>query len=460
MTRSFVARLGTAALMALAALMLAGCLGKSSSGSAQVRTINLATGSDTASVAIALSNGADAYNFPTAANAVTSNGTISGYLTVNATAYSVNVTPSGPNGTGTPVYDWASFGSGDIYTGVVWGTTATGLHFSPLGENDLASSISAGFGAVRILNATGTTGSINVYLTQDVGGAETALSSASPIASAVQGSTVSSFRVLPVGSYRLRVTDYTSGAVLLDATPVPIVSQQYLSIAVTSATTSGVLANASLIVEQGAYTQLVNSGAVPGRLRVAAGVQQAGAVTVSVDGTPFIDTGYTSPLAGPYANIAAGAHTITVSVNGTAVSTISQTIASGNDYTLLAWGPANGASAAINLDDNSLPLAGDYKIRVVNGSATAGSVALADNYLPITNSMLNLNSVAVGSFATPVNTSQDLNAQLSIKSLGNQTLAATWGSTLMPLQLPTGAIYTIFALDGNASPVATLVRDR
>lgn len=449
MTRSFVARLGTAALMAMAALMLAGCLGKSGGGSAQLRVINLATGSDTNNVAIALTNGSQAYSFPTVANAISNGGQISGYTDVNATAYSVNLTPGG---TGTPVARWASLGSGAHYTGVVWGSSS-GLQFATLQEDDVTTSISAGFGAVRILNATGSTGAIKVYLTLDTNGAELPLSQATPIA-LVQGSTVSSFASLPqAANYRLRVQDATSNNILLDTTPVAINSQQYTTIVVTSATDNGVLANASLIVEQGGFTQLVQATAVPGRLRIAAGVEQSGVVSVTVDGVAFNGaSGYTSPIAGAYANIAAGAHTIAVSVGSTVVQTLTQTVANGTDYTLLVAGPAASPTVLLNTDDNSLPLLGDYKIRAINGSSSAGPITVNDNFTPV------VSSVSFGTISGFNNYLPDLAAQLNVVA-GNTTLQS-WGDRLTPLQLPAGAAYSVFVLGGGTSPVATLIRDR
>ncbi|MDE2397551.1 MAG: DUF4397 domain-containing protein [Burkholderiales bacterium] len=477
MTRSFVARLGTAALMALAALMLAGCLGKSSSSSAQLRVINLATGSDTANVAVSLSNGSDAYSFPAVANAINNGGTMSGYTGVNAVGYNVDLVASGTSGsTGALATRIASFGSGDHYTGVVWGPS-NNLQFATLQEDDVSNTLpSAGYAAVRVLNATGTTGSINVYLTQDTtdpSGAtvEVPLNQATPIVSAVAGGAVSSFKVVPQASnYRLRVTDPYSN-VLLDTPSVNIGSQQYLTIAVTSSTTNGVVTNASLIAEQGAYTQLLTAAAVPGRLRIAAGVEQAGVVSVSVDGTPF-GADSPSPLVGQYDTIAAGAHTISVSVKlgtGAIQSTtqVSQSIVNGGDYSLLVWGPAASPTVTLNQDDNSLPASGNFKIRVVNGSMAAGTVALTDNSVAISNGTSSLNAVTVGSFSPAINAAQDLNALLSVRSIGSSTPINTWTGTLTtPLQLPAGAVYSVFVLGGItnstgvAVPVATLVRDR
>ena len=116
-----------------------------------------------------------------------------------------------------------------------------------------------------------------------------------------------------------------------------------------------------------------------GRVRVLHASPDAPAVDVLVDGAKVIEglpfKEYTEYLALP-----AGSHEIRVNVSGTSTTVLNATptVEAGRDYTAIAMGFAGGKQPALSLallvDDNTLPVGNQIKVRVVHGAPSAPAV--------------------------------------------------------------------------------------
>jgi len=435
MTRSTMVRRSWAALISTTALLLASCGGSGGdNGTAQLRVLNAT--SDLTSI--------DMYLGDSVNTAAVNADSVSSYKSFDAQSYTVKITSAG-NPTSLFSSTW-SFSKDQHYTGVVWGRNGS-LSFTTLPEDGTTTDISSNSSRVRVYNATTNSGALDVYLTQNLDD----LSTASPTSANVGSNTLSGFKELTTGTYRLRVTSANSpNDVRLDTT-VTLPSQEFATILVTAGS-GGFLVNGYLVQQQGALTLLKNPKA---RLRLAAGVEGAAAVSVNFGSTLTIPA-LQSPFVGPYTLVDAGSPIVNVQVGGTDLDNGlgTRTLAPAGDYTILTYGTGTAATAALINDDNRLPNSGYYKIRLVNSSASNPLVTLmvAGGYVTDASNL----AVGSGSPYTPyVATNTVTGTEIQVLS----------GSTTLPPLLsgqnpsPLG-VYSIFVLGGDTSKVVRLSKDR
>ena len=458
MTRSLIARLGWATLLAGATALLAACIGGGGgdSGSAQLRVLNLST--NLASVDVSLS-GAKTFS------AVTTN-TLTSSTSVTAQAYTMSVSQTGDATTlfSSPF----SLSKDQHYTGLVWGAS-DGLRFSllPEDEND---SLSSGTTAVRVFNATINSGAFDVYLTPATQNVPD-LSVVAPTRSNVQPASTSSsglsgYAVVNTGSYRLRITAAGNpNDVRLDVPSVTLSDVQYATVIITAGT-GNALVNATILIQQGTVLTSFNNG--QSRIRVVAGVQlnsdnTRSSISVAVDGSALASGTQASPAVGPYTEITAGNHDIAVSLNGSVVSTTTQAFTAGGDYTLMAYGPQASPQVVLLADDNSVPVTGKVSLRVVNGDDTAGPISLlVDNgnvYVP------DILPGTASSYVLANATTNNVQSSLEIDSQNASTFGPIYRNDAQTLI--SQGVYTIFLLRGGLStttsqpaPTGILRKDR
>ena len=436
MIRSLSVRRGLALLMAASTCLLAACGSSSSSGGdAQWRVLNLTLASDLPSV--------DVYSDTTSTPAFSgvTTGVVSNYSTIASGTYVVRVGATG--NTNTLFSGSYTLSPNQHYTGLVWGSTGA-LQFATLPEDDDTTLIAAGNSQVRVYNATAGSGALDVYLTQNISD----LTNATPTVSGVTSAALSGYKALVAGTYRLRVTSAGNpGDVRLDVPAVTLTAQQDASIIITSGA-GGVLVNGALLVQQGAVTTYGNGQS---RLRVAAGEPAgSGTVSVLVDGQP-LTSNLSSPVVSAYATIVAGDHTVDVQLNGTSISTTTQTFTAGADYTLLAYKP-DASGVQLLSDDNLLPAIGQVKMRLINADATQPLLTLL-----VDNALLT-SDVVPGAVSTAITTPTVTNQTSTVVVTPSNTSTTLYTSP--PVTLQSQGVYSVFMLGGGSSTTGVLRKDR
>jgi hypothetical protein len=368
-------------------------------------------------------------------------------ITLDANTYTVNVNS---------VNDGAALFTGAYglakdkhYTVVLWGRQ-TALRLSTLPEDEDAATITAGNARVRFFNATVDTGSLDVFVTPTT----VDLGDATPTQSSLTTGTLGGFRDLSGGTYRLRVTGAGDpNDIRLDIPSITLVTGTYNTLMLTAGA-GGVLVNGTLIQQQAAVTALKNTNA---RVRLVASIPGAGNVGATLGSTTLVGS-LRSPGIGPYTLVPAGAQTVTVRVNGTAFSSVTNTFDRGADYTMLAYGSSGGANqVAVITDDNRLPsVTTRAKIRIVNGTAGIDPLTMQVDYLTQT-ATSNIASGTGSAYATVVSSGSsrlDITSPTAVDPLFTNTAAS--GTNLLQPQ----GVYTVFMLGGQTLPAGRLSRDR
>lgn len=419
---------GAAALAAA----VAGCGGGSSStGSAQLRVLNVAT--DVASVDLTLDDATISKG--------TAVDTLTGYVDVDPDTYDVDVLATGSSSSLNNAS--RSFAQDKHYTAVVWGR-ASALKLSTLPEDDSEDDISTGKAKLRVFSATIELGSLDIYLTRN----DTALDSTTPVVSSVASAGLSSYATLDSGSWRLRVTGAgDSSDIRLDVPAITLVDKKYTTLVLTAGA-GGVLVHGSALVQQS--SGLTTARNTKARLRVVAGVESKGSVGVSWNGSTLAGS-LRSPAVAPYALVDAGDHALELRVNGSVASNGTATLMAGADYSLLAYGDSTAARLTLISDDNRLPSSTSRaKLRLIHGAAAADALTLSVNYAALI-SDLSLGSASA--FATP---STATGARVDVSSLSS----ADSLYTATDVDLESLGVYTLFMLGGNGTPTGVLRKDR
>lgn len=193
------------------------------------------------------------------------------------------------------------------------------------------------------------------------------------------------------------------------------------------------------------------------RLRVMHGSPDAPAVDVLVDGQAVL-TGVMYPQNSPYLAVPAGARNLRVRVAGSSTLVIdaTPTLEADRDYTVIASGLATAIQPWVLVDDNSAPLPGQAKVRLVHNAPSAPQV---DIYVTGPGASLDA--------ATPVLTGVPFAAasaylavpaatyQVRICPAGTKTVAIDSG----PLALVAGQVRTAVAIDapGGGTPFGAVV---
>ena len=417
---------------ALVAAVVAGCGGsKSSSGSAHLRTLNLA--SDVASVDLTLDDAT--VTKATAADSLTD------YVDVDPDTYDVDVLRNGS--TSSLNNSSRSFAKDKHYTAVVWGRESA-LKLSTLPEDDDEDDITSGKAKLRIFSATSELGALDIYLTRN----DTALDSTTPVASSLASAGLSSYATLDAGSWRLRVTGAGDSTDLrLDVPALTLADKKYTTLVLTAGS-GGMLVHASVLVQQN--SGLTTARNTKARLRVVAGVESKASVGVSWNGGTLAGS-LRSPAVAPYALVDAGEHALELRVNGSVVSTGTASLVAGADYSLLAFGDSASARLSLISDDNRLPSSTSRaKLRLIHGASLADALTLSVNYAAL------ISDLPLGSASTFATPSTATDARVDVSSLSSADLL--YSAT--DVDLESLGVYTLFVLGGNSTPTGVLRKDR
>lgn len=327
------------------------------------------------------------------------------------------------------------------YTAIVWGRE-TALRLSTLPEDEADSNITTG-SRIRFFNATTDSGTVDVYLTN----ATADIGEATPTQGGVAAGGLSGFRDWSAGTWRLRVTGVGDpNDVRLDIPSITLAEKKHHTLVLTAGA-SGVLLNGTLIQQQGAATTLKNTKA---RVRVAASVNGAGNVSVSTGGSTLVG-GLRSPSVGPYTLVNAGSVDMTVRVNGSDVSSGTQTFAAGSDYTLLTYGSVGAAQVKVLADDNRLPTGSSrVKLRLVHGAEGQGPLTLSVDYLALAIDQTLGGASAYGTTNANSSVRLDVTSAAAVDALYSATAVNLQGQS----------VYTVFLLGGNSTPTGVIRKER
>jgi len=440
MTRFQFVRHSCAALFIGLTALLSACVGGGGgddNGNASVRVINATSDLSSVDVYLGTTN-----SFP---NNTTD--TLGSYASVGAGTYDIKITSSG--NTTSLLGNTYTFAKNQHYTAVVWGRSGA-LSMATVPEDEDTSLITSGNSAVRLYNATSNTGSLDVFLTQ---AGNDDLSNATPTISAIGSGALSGFRQLQAGDWRLRVTGAGNINDLRLDIPLTLSAGNFQTLVVTAGN-GGVLVNGALLVQQGAVTQLKNTQS---RVRVLASAEQRAAVAVQMDGSTI--STLRSPNVGPYVLVNAGAHVFNVLLDGVSVSNASQTLAPGSDYTLIGYGSAGAGLSKLFADDNRLPAAGYYRIRLINGIAGSDPLSLSVDYAVLVSDIPpGASSVPITASSTATTTTRHIEVQ------STSGLASIYSADPF---LQSVGVYTVVLLGGNVDstsnlpvPTGVLIKDR
>jgi Domain of unknown function (DUF4397) len=424
-----------AVALLLAAIFLNGC--SKSSGDADIRVLNASI--DYSSLDLYLDNGTTNTREITGATY----GTLNSYTGVGSGSYTVELTNSGVSNSLKSVNENLAANTHRTY--VAYGDTGKFGTLEILEDQDAPS---ASYTKVQLLDAAIDAGSVDVYLTDP----SVALANSSPTFSSVAGGTIagSGFVTINSGTYRLRVTAAGSQTdIRLDSvTGITFTSQEILSIVVTG-TSGGVLVNAVVIPQQGTQTVVNTTYA---RVRAAAGIPSGSNLTATLGGTNLLGAAAANTVS-QYALVPAGAQTLDLTLNGAALPASTQTLAAGEDYTVLVLNGTgvSGITTTLITDDDRLPSTSAYaKIKLVNTmSGLADPLTLNVNYTPVASAI----ALGTGSTSTEVtagtNTEIDTVDATTSTTLYTNTTATLTGSGVYDLFMFGSATSTIGALRVN-----------
>ncbi len=375
----------------------------------------------------------------TAANAA------SAYEGIDKGSYTFNVKSSTSAGAATPVTGTVS--KEDHFTIVTYLTgSATKTQFLTDEETNPAS----GNAKLRVLNAaTSEAASVDVYLTNsdctDLAVTDTAF------ASAVTGLQTTYTQVTAVAAGTpWNICVFATGdtsTLLLDIPALKLKDQEIATLILTH-TTGGVLLNAAVLDQQGAFTPYANTIA---RVRVVADAANSALVSVSVNGDVLADEA-PSPSVGDYKTVLAGSLSPTITIGGASATGFTlPSVAAGTDYTLLVTGTAGAPGAFLITDTNtpSTSATNTVRARVINGlNGSNGTVSATIDGKSI-------GSAAFGAASTYTNI---------LPSSGTSTVrGTTTGANPADLTLKTfsaGNVDTIFIYGDATAPKMDQVVDR
>jgi Domain of unknown function (DUF4397) len=307
---------------------------------------------------------------------------------------------------------------------------------------DDATSPSSGKFKLRVADLSPEAGAIDLYITNtgDITSVPASMVN-------VGYGAVTDFSEFVPGSYRLTFATAGTKDVLFQSAAQTFAEGGISTLTVFPAI-GGKLVNAELLTSAGG-TYLPNPF---GRLKAVNAVPDSPALNFKADGATLLSS---VPFGGSssYVTINAGARSLTLeaaNVPGTALATLAKTIDPARDYTTIAVNNLGQAALAAFVDDNTLPAAGFAKVRF--GNAMVGSTTV--------DALVNFASQASGIPYPGVSSYY----QLAASTTYTLTFATPGGvsviTTLSPVEIDAGAVYTVYLMGTAAAPVAKLVRDR
>jgi hypothetical protein len=438
MRSTFCPPISITAVLAAAVVSLSGC-GNGSSGTANIRLLNVSTGYSSLDL-YASNNNNTTPNYTVQPQAVTYE-TLSNYSSIASGTYSLEFRKNGTTSAlATDGSESLTDGSHTTYVG--YGSSG---NFASVKISEDQSSANSGYAKVTVINAS-EAGNVDVYLTDST----TELVNASPLVSNIATGGTSTITVTS-GNYRLRVIGTGNTTDLRADVPQVTFNSTTVNSLLLTSTTGGMLVNVSLLPQQGSLSTYNTTQA---RVRGAVGIANGTTVNATVNGANILTNATIGVIGGTYALVNSGSAPVTVIVDGAAVTIPNQTLAAGADYTFLVWSNASGTQTSLIADDNTLPasLAAKSRVRLLNGMSGLGDpLTLLVNFQTDATGVTLGTASALAQFASGTNNEVDV-----IDTNTSATLL-----TKTTLTLDAGGVYTMFVAGGGSSAVnGTLRKDR
>jgi hypothetical protein len=354
-----VRHLARSGLILVPLLLLAGC---GRSDSPQIRLFNVSQ--DYAALNLWVG---DVTTTPNLADIPT--GTLSSYTAVSPGSNTLYFTTVADTQANPLSSETETFGKREYRTYVAFGDTGQFAEYE-IDENEAAPG--GGYASIEVLNTAADSGALDVYLTSS--GAS--LAGASPNFSDVAGGKATAFSSIASGTYELSVTGTgNSSDVRLQVPTVTLNSQEVATIIITESA-GGYLVNAYILPQQGSLTTDLNPDA---RIRAVVGLPSGSTASATVASTALLSSAPANTV-GAYQFVPVGTQTVSVTVNGSAVPSPSQSLAAGQDYTLLIYQNPSGIQENWLIDINRLPVSGDASVRLVHAmSGLTDPISLAED---------------------------------------------------------------------------------
>ena len=334
-----------------------------------------------------------------------------------------------------------NFPSGSAQTLVAFGRRATmGLLLLLDDTTDPAS----GKFRARVVGLSPDAGAVDVYIVN------TDIASVPPTISGVGYTTTTDYAEISEGDYRIVYTATGTKEVLFQSTTQHFGAGTKNTLAVFP-TSGGRLVSAALLTagDSGTGTFIANSSS---RVKAVNAVPDSTALSYFAESTALLSN---VPFQGAssYVTTPAGARSLRIeasNVPGTTIASLSQTLAPGQDYTLLAANALGQASLTAISDDNSLPATGTARVRFVNALVGSGTVdALVDF-------ATKASAIAYKAASPYVAITPSLTYTVTFASAGGVTSLAT----LTPVEFDAGAVYTVYLFGTGTTAAAKVARDR
>ena len=333
-----------------------------------------------------------------------------------------------------------TFTSGEHRTYVTYGNTGEFAEFE-IDENQSAAS--GGNASVEVLDTANDAGALDVYFTSS-----TTLSGTTPNFTDLAVGKATSFTSVTSGTYDLSVTGTgNSSDVRLQVPSVTLKSGEVATIVITESA-GGYLVNAYLLPQQGALTSELNPDA---RVRVVNGLASGSTASVTV-GSTVLATNVAANSIGTYQMVPAGTDTVSVSVNGSAVSSPEQALAAGQDYTLLIYQGTSGPQENWLVDINRLPASGDASLRLVHAmSGLTDPISLAVDSVP---TLSDISAGEASSYDTSIAASTTAALSVTDATTSQQLFSQS------PVTLSPQGVYTLFMFGSASAATGMLNEDR
>lgn len=414
----------------LAPLLLTGCGG---SNNAAIRVLNVSEDYTALNIYIGSSS-----STPTVGDVPT--GTLSSYSGVTPGSQTLYFTEGANTQTTALSSETETFTAGEHRTYVTYGNNG---EFAEYEIDESEGAASGGDASVEVLDTANDAGDIDVYFTSSG-----TLSGATPNFTKLAAGNATPFTAIAAGSYDLSVTGTGNGSDLrLQVPGVTLKSGEVATIVITESA-GGYLVNAYILPQQGALTAELNPDA---RVRAVNGLASGSAVSASVGSTVLISNAAADSI-GAYQMVPAGSDTVSVTDNGSAVTSPGQALAAGQDYTLLIYQGPDGVEENWLIDLNRLPASGDASLRLVHAiSGLADPISLAVDSVP---ALIDVSAGEASSYDASIAASTTAALSVTDATTSQQLFS------LSPTTLSSQGVYTLFMFGTAASATGTLNEDR
>jgi Domain of unknown function (DUF4397) len=334
-----------------------------------------------------------------------------------------------------------NFPSGTNQTVVIFGRRAT---LSTLLLTDDTTDPATGKFRVRAVGLSDSAGTVDVYLAgADVTGVP-------PTISSVGFTTVTDYAEIAEGDYVVTYTAAGNKQVLFQAPSQHFTAGTKNTLTIFP-TSGGQLVSAVFLTAgntaTGTYIPNTKS-----RIKAVNAVPDSTGLSFFAEATALL-TNVPFQGASSYITTTTGAHTLRIeasNVPGTTIASLTKTLGSGQDYTLLASNPQASATLTALLDDNSLPTATNVRVRFVNALAGSGNVdALVDF-------ATQASSIAFNSASPYVQIAASSTYTITFSSAGGVTSIAT----LTPVEFLAGGVYSVYVMGTGTAGIVKIARDR